>query len=182
MPEQLNPNVQFRNLIGDLADVIDEAILNVLDSHHPDDRVLTSLAEARGGIVRMQHAVKIVTIHVVNDHDRMYADELPPGVKPKPVVFAQPNALPKLKPVVTIRVGLKTKTPREFDCERCGAKAGDLCFRLDSRGIHGKPTEERLQHGVWHDQRQKLARNYNDRARRNYDREHGITHEKGINK
>lgn len=167
MPQELNPNVQFRNLINDLGDTIDEAILAALETN-VNDQLLASLAEARGGIVRMNHAVKIVTIAVTGDAPRVYADELPSGAKPKPL------PLPKLKPVNTIRVGLKTKTPREFDCDRCGAKAGELCFRLDSRGVHGKPTEERLQHGVWHDPREKLARNYNDRMRRAYDKEHGV--------
>src|SRR6186997_730389 len=85
MPQELNPNVQFRNLVHDMSDVVDEAILNMLDSHHPDDKVLASLAEARGNVVRMNHALKIVTISITNDHPRVYADELPEGAKPKPL-------------------------------------------------------------------------------------------------
>lgn len=166
MAQEPNPDRQFRQIASDLSDVIDEAIIHAIDGHHPDDAVLASLAEARGNIVKMGHALRVVTISIPHDEDRTYADELPP---------VQQQALPKLQPTQVKRVGIKLKNPTNYDCPRCGAKAGEACHKFSERGPRGVPIEERHDiQGPYHTARQALSSAANNETKRAYDRKHGI--------
>lgn len=175
MPEQLNPNVQFRVLIGDLSEVIDEAILHAVDDG-ANDTLLATLAEARGGVVRMTHALKVVTLSVISEG---HNDHLPHG--------AQPKALPKIKELPTDtrkwekqRPGInrRLKSPRAFDCPTCHAEAGTNCFKFTTQGKHGTVTDVRNSGTTYHSARQALSTAHNDRARRDYDREAGKHHDR----
>jgi hypothetical protein len=178
MPEQLNPNVQFRSLVNDIGEVVDETILRCMEID-TSDQVLALLAEARGNVVRMNHALKIVNISIsdVSPHGlEKYIDKLPQGAVPKPL------DMPKLQkqPKPTKHTGNDVKRPgitkhlkgaKDFDCPTCGALKGTNCFKFTSPG--GTPTDERRADGTWmHNKRQTMARDYNNRVRAKYDRDH----------
>jgi len=174
MPQELNPNVQFRNLVHDMSDVVDEAILNMLDSHHPDDKVLASLAEARGNVVRMNHALKIVTISITNDHPRVYADELPEGAKPKPLPLPKVQKQPKPKHQNTARPGIAKlmKGARDYMCPTCKAEAGTNCFQMTGPGHKSNITDVRRTDNWMHRARVQLAADHNNAVKAKYDKEH----------
>ena len=194
MTTELNPNVQFRNLINDLSDTIDEAILHMLESHHPDDMTLASLAEARGNVVRVNHALKIVTIVVAEESPRtpvvfaQPANHLPNGAKPKPLDLPKLQKQPKPKnkdnkwgAVERPGISKLLKGAKDFDCPTCGALKGTPCFKFTSPG--GRPTDERRPDNAWmHNKRQELARDHNNKMRARYDREHFTDTHEGENK
>ena len=180
MPHELNPNVQFRNLVNDMSEVVDEAILHMLESHHPDDKVLASLAEARGNVVRMNHALKVVVINIVGDQDRTYADELPQGARPKPLPLPKVQKQPKPKNGKdnhygqTARPGISKllKSPRDFLCPSCLAEPGTACFVMTGPGHRSEPTEKRRTDSWVHSSRSKLAADANVAIKAKYDKEH----------
>lgn len=186
MPQELNPNVQFRGLIADMSDTVDEAILHMLESDHPTDTVLASLAEARGHVVRMNHALKIVTISIVGDQPRVYADELPPGARPKPLGIERyldkaDKELPKLQKQPTKHTGKDVKrpgiskmkkSPFDFLCPTCLAEPHTRCFVMTGPGHKSTITEERRDDNWTHNKRAKLAADHNAAAIARYDREH----------
>lgn len=173
MPSELNPNVQFRNLIHDLSETVDEAILAMLDAPHPNDNVLASLAEARGHVVRMTHAVKIVTISIVDDNHPVTA-QLPQGAVPKPLPLPKVQKQPKKKNSKVERPGIAKylRSPVAFDCPTCKAEAGTPCFEMTGPGHKSQVTEVRRTDGWMHNKRAKLAADHNTAAKAKYDREH----------
>lgn len=171
MPHELNPNVQFRGLVSDMSEVVDEAILNMLDSTHPDDRVLASLAEARGGVVRMQHALKIVNISISEAPSHNHA--LPHGAVPKPLDMPKLQKQPKGKSGVQ-RPGISKmkKSAKDFMCPTCKAEPGTRCFVMTGPGNDSKVTSERRDDDWTHNKRTKLASDHNAAAIARYDKEH----------
>lgn len=160
------PKQQVVQVVADLSETIDEAILHSLDTG-VSDRVLASLAEARGGIVKMQHVMAIVVIDFPHDEPRQYADELP-KIKPLPKSTQNAKALP--------RVGLNLKSPRDYVCPTCGAEVGTMCFKYDRKGVNARRLDERHPAGNYsHVSRQRLSKEYNTKAKRDYDRKHGVT-------
>lgn len=173
MPQELNPNVQFRNLVTDMSDVIDEAILNTLDSHHPDDRVLASLAEARGGVVRMNHALKIVTIAVTTES---HNEQLPNGAVPKPLPLPKLQKQKKPKHPNVERPGIKKlmRSSMDYTCPSCKAEPGTRCFVMTGPGHKTQPTGQRRDDDWTHRGRVQLASDHNNAVKARYDREHFI--------
>lgn len=177
MPQELNPNVQFRHLIGDLSDTVDEAILHALESN-ANDQLLATLAEARGGVVRMTHAVKVVNIIVGTES---HNDQLPHGAQPKPL--PKVKALPKgdTRTWEKQRPGItkKLRRPRDYACPTCHAEPGTNCFKFTMQGKHGVVTDQRNSGTTYHSARQQLSVTHNERVKREYDRQMNKEHDHG---
>ena len=174
MPLELNPNVQFRGLVSDMSDVVDEAILNMLESTHPDDKVLASLAEARGNVVRMNHALKVVNISIVGDQPHNHT--LPEGAKPKALDLPklQKQAKPKSHSNHVQRPGINKykKGPKDFMCPTCKAEPHTRCFVMTGPGHKSQVTSERRDDDWAHNARVKLSATHNEAAIAKYDRDH----------
>jgi hypothetical protein len=171
MPQELNPHVQLRNLVSDMSDVVDEAILNMLDSPHPDDRVLVSLAEARGGVVRMQHALKTDWLRAAGVEPG-HNHSLPEGAKPKSLPPVQKQPKPGSNDVKRPGINKMKKSPRDFLCPTCLAEPHTQCFVMTGPGHKSKITEERRTDWWMHNKRVKLASDHNAAAIARYDKEH----------
>ena len=173
MPQELNPHVQLRNLVSDMSDVVDEAILNMLDSPHPDDRVLVSLAEARGGVVRMQHALKTDWLRAAGVEPG-HNHALPDGAKPKPLELPKIKKQPQPKHPNVERPGISKykKSAKDFDCPTCKAEKGTRCFIMTGPGKLGTVTTERRDNDWMHRSRVQLATDHNVAAIARYDKEH----------
>jgi hypothetical protein len=142
-----NHNHPLTDAVDSIATAVDEALVIAVDSRSPD-ALLARLATARAGIVKVDLITHV--IDVPGDMPRVYADELPPGAKPKAL------DLPKLKPLPSDTrkwdkqrpgIGAKLKSPKAFDCPTCRAEAGTNCFKFTTQGKHGKPTDVR-NHGT----------------------------------
>lgn len=156
------PKQQVAQVVSDLSDTIDETILHALEQGS-GNLLLASLAEARGGIVKMNHVMRIVTIDIPHDEPRTYADELPP-LKPLP---KGQKALP--------RVGLKLRSARYYKCPTCGAEPETNCFKFDRKGAGAQVQNERHPNPKYnHVQRARLAREYNEKQKRDYDKRHRV--------
>jgi hypothetical protein len=168
MTTQLNPNVQFRSLVGDLSDTVDEAILHALESS-ASDQLLATLAEARGGVVRMNHALNVVTISLASEHNHT----LPQGAVPKPLEMPKLQKQPKPKGGVQ-RPGIAKlkKSPLDFMCPTCKAEPHTRCFVMTGPGNDSKVTDERRSDNWTHNKRTKLSSDHNAAAIARYDKEH----------
>jgi hypothetical protein len=166
-------------------DAIDQAMQQAVDDEAPDG-LLAKLAHAHVGITRIEMVLH--AIDIPNDQPRVYADELPPkraqfeaanglpeGARPKPLDLPPLKKQPKrnaegykMRP----GIGSKLRSPLTFDCPSCGAKAGDRCFKMNSVGKHAVRTDERKTDDSVHSKRTALSKAFNDKVRREYDRQH----------
>jgi hypothetical protein len=154
--------------IDTIATAVDEALVIATESDS-SDALLARLATARAGIVRVDLITHVIDIPL--DQPRTYADELPPGARPKPLNLPKLQAIPqkhgeKLRP----GIGAKLKRPLDYECPTCHAAPGTFCFKFTTQGKHGVPTEERNQGTSFHALRSARSRDANSKIKAEYDR------------
>lgn len=155
MNNQLNPIVETN-------DMLLSAIENAMDDAEATQASKTVLAD-------------LCIAHV-------YANRLGRALLLPPVVEAnhvehKPKALPPLKlsdqAAPTKRVGLKLKSPFDYDCPTCGADRQTKCFKYDRKGANAKRLDERHESPHYsHTARQALSKAANATAKAKYDKEH----------
>lgn len=169
-----NHNHPLTDAVDSIATAVDEALVIAVDSRSPD-ALLARLATARAGIVKVDLITHVIDIP--GDTPRVYADELPPGAKPKALDLPKLQKQPKRDMSGYVErpgIGKKKRRPREFACVTCGAEAGTSCFYMTSQGKNAKVTDQRRpdEDDYYHATRRALSKAANDKLRAAYDREH----------
>jgi hypothetical protein len=166
----------YQDEVKRVADRIDDALIHAV--HRMDenddidlDNIIISLAEARAYIVGLSIrliAVDRLLISIPGDGPRIYADELPPGDKPKPLELPKLKPLPRAngKPRYKLGITKLLKGPKDFVCPTCRAEQDTNCFRFTGPGHKGEITDVRNDGSFFHIERAKLSRAANDRIRK----------------